>query len=67
MAGKAGSPESESFESVKRQTSQTDDLQFTRNWLSLEVVHDQMWVTLKLKGRKLFLPKETRPAVVFGP
>ena len=29
MAGKAGSPESESLKSVVRQTTQTDDLQFT--------------------------------------
>jgi len=32
MAGKAGSPESESLKSVLRQTSQTDDLHLT--WLS---------------------------------
>jgi len=29
MAGKAGSPESESLKSVLRQTSQADDLQLT--------------------------------------
>jgi len=30
------------LKSVKRQTSQTDDLQFTRTWFTSEVVRDLM-------------------------
>jgi hypothetical protein len=40
MAGKAGSPESESLKSVLRQTSQADDLRFTSIEFSEKVDRD---------------------------
>ena len=65
MAGKAGSPESESLKSVVRQTSQTDDLRFTK--LSSEKEgRDRELVRLKLRDKKRFAENETRIAVRCG-
>ena len=61
MAGKAGSPESESLKSVLRQTSQADDLRFTELSSDTEG-RDPGLVRLKLRDRKRSAENETRIA-----
>jgi len=66
MAGKAGSPESESLKSVLRQTSQADDLRFTSIEFSEKVDRDWGLVRLKLKDRKCSAAHEKQIAVRYG-